>query len=88
MTKNLTVSLKEKLAYGMGDFALMIGYGAIGFYLVFFLTDVAGLPAAWAGYIFMIARVLDAFIDYAIGFITDATKSSRKYFCLAPDCPF
>ena len=75
MKKNFTVSLKEKLAYGMGDFALMIGYGAIGFYFVFFLTDVAGLPAVWAGYIFLIARVWDACIDYAMGFITDATKS-------------
>ena len=75
MKKKFTLSLKEKFAYGMGDFALMIGYGAIGFYLVFFLTDVAGLPAAWAGYIFLIARVWDAFIDYAMGFITDATKS-------------
>ena len=75
----------------MGDFALMIGYGAIGFYFVFFLTDVAGLPAAWAGYIFLIARVWDAFIDYAMGFITDATKSRwgrRRPYILFGAIPF
>ena len=91
MKKNFTVSLKEKIAYGMGDFALMIGYGAIGFYFVFFLTDVAGLPAAWAGYIFLIARVWDAFIDYAMGFITDATKSRwgrRRPYILFGAVPF
>ncbi len=83
MKKNFTLTLKEKFAYGMGDFALMIGYGAIGFYLVFFLTDVAGLPAAWAGYIFLIARVWDAFIDYAMGF-----NSTWDYFCPYLDCSF
>ena len=91
MKKKFTVSLKEKIAYGMGDFALMIGYGAIGFYFVFFLTDVAGLPAAWAGYIFLIARVWDAFIDYAMGFITDATKSRwgrRRPYILFGAIPF
>jgi GPH family glycoside/pentoside/hexuronide:cation symporter len=91
MNKNFTVSLKEKIAYGMGDFALMIGYGAIGFYFVFFLTDVAGLPAAWAGFIFLIARVWDAFIDYAMGFITDATKSRwgrRRPYILFGAIPF
>jgi len=75
----------------MGDFALMIGYGAIGFYLVFFLTDVAGLPAEWAGYIFLIARIWDAVTDYAMGLISDRTKSrygKRRPYILFGAIPF
>jgi len=91
MNKNFVLSTREKFAYGMGDFALMIGYGAIGFYLVFFLTDVAGLPAEWAGYIFLIARVWDAITDYAMGIISDRTKSRfgrRRPYILFGALPF
>ena len=91
MKKDFVLSTKEKFAYGMGDFALMIGYGAIGFYLVFFLTDVAGLPAEWAGYIFLIARIWDAVTDYAMGLISDRTKSrygKRRPYILFGAVPF
>jgi len=91
MKKDFVLSTKEKFAYGMGDFALMIGYGAIGFYLVFFLTDVAGLPAEWAGYIFLIARIWDAVTDYAMGLISDRTKSrygKRRPYILFGAIPF
>lgn len=91
-TRNTFVlSTREKFAYGMGDFALMIGYGAIGFYLVFFLTDVAGLPAEWAGYIFLIARIWDAVTDYAMGLISDRTNSrfgKRRPYILFGAIPF
>ena len=48
------VKKREKVAYGMGDLGNNIAYGAVGFYFVFFLTDVAGLSPLWAGNIFMI----------------------------------
>jgi sugar (glycoside-pentoside-hexuronide) transporter len=91
MKNQFVVPTKEKLAYGMGDFALMIGYGAIGFYFVFFLTDVAGLPAEWAGYIFLIARIWDALTDYAMGIISDRTKTRfgrRRPYILIGAIPF
>ena len=91
MKNNFVLSLKEKFTYGMGDFALMIGYGAIGFYLVFFLTDVAGLPAEWAGYIFLISRIWDAITDYAMGLISDRTRTRfgrRRPYILFGAIPF
>jgi len=91
MKDQFVVPLKEKFAYGLGDFGLMIGYGAIGFYFVFFLTDVAGLPAEWAGYIFLIARVWDALTDYAMGMISDRTKTRfgrRRPYILFGALPF
>lgn len=91
MNEEWVVSKKEKVAYGMGDLAINIAYGAIGFYFVFFLTDVAGLPVDWAGLIFLIARVWDAITDYAMGVISDRTKSRfgrRRPYILFGSIPF
>lgn len=69
------VSIREKVAYGMGDLGNNIAYGSIGFYFVFFLTDVAGMSPAAAGYIFMIARMWNALSDLLVGFVSDRTKT-------------
>lgn len=66
---------REKIAYGLGDLGNNIAYGAMGFYLVYFLTDVAGLSALWAGYIFMIVRMWNAVFDLIIGVLSDQTKT-------------
>lgn len=64
---------REKLAYGIGDLSLNTAYTAVGFYFIFFLVNVAGLPSEWAGIIFLIARLWDAVTDYAMGVISDRT---------------
>lgn len=69
------VKTREKIAYGIGDLGNNIAYGAVGFYFVFFLTDVAGLSPIWAGNIFMIVRLWNAFSDLIMGVISDKTKS-------------
>ena len=61
------VKTREKIAYGIGDLGNNIAYGAVGFYFVFFLTDVAGLSPIWAGNIFMIVRLWNAFSDLIMG---------------------
>ncbi len=75
MKEGFVVTVKEKLAYGLGDFAINIAYTTLGFYIVFFLVNVAGIPAKWAGLIFLIARAWDAVTDYFMGIISDRTKS-------------
>jgi len=79
------VKKREKVAYGMGDLGNNIAYGAVGFYFVFFLTDVAGLSPLWAGNIFMIIRLWNAFSDLIMGIISDKTRSKygrRRPFLL------
>ncbi len=91
MKKNFIVPIKEKVAYGIGDLGNCIAYGAVGYYFVFFLTDVAGLPAEWAGYIFLIARIWDAVTDYAMGVISDNVNTRfgrRRPFILVGCIPF
>lgn len=50
--KEKKLSLKEKVSYGFGDFGngFMFDLGQI--YLLKFFTDVAGIPAVYAGSIF------------------------------------
>lgn len=69
------LSKREKIAYGLGDMGNNVAYGAVGFYFVFFLTDVAGVSPLWAGYIFMVIRIWNAFSDMIMGVISDRTRT-------------
>jgi len=88
------LSLKEKISYGIGDFASNLIWGVLGSFLLFFYTDVAFIPVAATGSIFLISRVLDAFIDPVIGGIIDRTNSrwgrTKPYilFGIIPMCIF
>ncbi|AIE75854.1 MULTISPECIES: MFS transporter [unclassified Synechocystis] len=64
-----------KLAYGAGDFGPAITANILVFYLLFFLTDVAGIPAALAGSVLMIGKIFDAINDPIIGLLSDRTRS-------------
>jgi sugar (Glycoside-Pentoside-Hexuronide) transporter len=75
MKKENKITTREKISYGVGDLGNNVAYGAIGFYLVFFLTDVAGISPVWAGYIFMIVRMWNAVFDLITGILSDHTKS-------------
>jgi len=85
MTPENRVPTKEKLAFGLGDFAINIAYTTINFWLVFFLTDVAGLKAGIAGAIYLVARIWGGLGDYMMGMISDRTSSRfgrRRVFLL------
>ena len=69
------LKVKEKLSYGFGGFASNLMWGVIGSFLLYFYTDVALIPVAATGTIFLISRVLDAFIDPVIGGFIDRTYS-------------
>lgn len=80
----------EKISYGLGDMGNNIAYGAVGFYFVFFLTDVAGISPIWAGNIFMIVRMWNALTDLFMGIVSDHTKTHfgrRRPFLLIGAIP-
>ncbi len=74
MKKDYVIPIREKLAYGVGDTAINIAWGAIGFYMLWFIVNVGGVSPGKAGIIFMIARAWDAITDYLMGRISDKTK--------------
>jgi GPH family glycoside/pentoside/hexuronide:cation symporter len=72
---NESLSVKEKISYGLGDMASHIGLDNVIIFLTFYYTDVVGLPAAFVGTMFLLSRVADAVVDPAMGLIADRTQS-------------
>jgi GPH family glycoside/pentoside/hexuronide:cation symporter len=71
----LKLSFKEKLGYSLGDTASHFVWDMVGFWLLFFYTDVYGISAAAAGVIMLIARFWDMAIDPVIGIVSDRTNT-------------
>ena len=70
-----SLSAREKIGYGLGDAASHIVFDNVMFYMAFFYTDVFGLPAAFVGSVFLMARGLDAVSDPVMGWLADRTRS-------------
>jgi len=78
------VTWKTGLAYGVGDIYGAGSFMIIGLLFMFYLTEFAGIPPAWAGIIFGIGKGWDALTDPLMGILSDRTKSPfgrrRIYF--------
>jgi glycoside/pentoside/hexuronide:cation symporter, GPH family len=70
-----SLHFSTKLAYGAGDLGAAITANILVFYLLYFFTNVAGLPAGLAGSILMIGKISDAINDPIVGILSDRTKS-------------
>lgn len=71
----LKLSFKEKVGYSLGDTASHFVWDMVGFWLLFFYTDVYGISAAAAGTIMLVARFWDMAIDPIIGVVSDRTNT-------------
>ena len=69
------LSVKEKIGYGMGDAASHIIFDNVMLYMMFFYTDIFGIPAGFVGTMFLLARALDAISDPCMGLLADRTRS-------------
>lgn len=69
------LSFKEKLGYSLGDTASNLFFQTFILFLLYFYTDVFGLPAAAVGTMFLVTRIWDAFFDPMIGMISDRTQT-------------
>ena len=77
-----TLTFKEKLGYGLGDTASHFVWDMVGFWLMFFYTDIFGISAIAAGTIMLIARFWDMAIDPIVGILSDRTKTRWGKFRL------
>ena len=69
------LSLREKIGYGFGDAASSMYWKLFGMYLMFFYTDIFGIPAAAVGTMFLITRVGNAAFDPFVGILGDRTET-------------
>lgn len=70
-----SISLKERLAFGLGAFGKDFAYIFISMYLLYFFTDVLKISATTAGTILLVVRLIDAGFDIPFGFFVDKTKT-------------
>ena len=69
------LKLHEKIGYGFGDAASSMFWKLFGMYLMFFYTDIFGIPAAAVGTMFLVTRIGDAVFDPLVGILGDRTNT-------------
>ncbi len=71
----MKLRLREKIGYGFGDAASSMFWKLFSMYLMFFYTDIFGIPAAAVGTMFLITRIWDAAFDPFVGVLGDRTET-------------
>ena len=74
------VSVKEKIAYGLGDTASNIIFQTVMMFLMLYYTDVVGLSPAVVGTMFLAVRIFDAVTDPLMGNLADKTHTRWGHF--------
>lgn len=69
------LNIRERLAYGVGDIGGNLIFGAITSFLLFYLTDTAGIGPAIAGTMLLFGRILDGTMDLIVGTLIDKTST-------------
>ena len=69
------LNVPRKIGYACGDFACNMSWSLVSSYLVFFLTDIALIPAATVSVVIFISKFWDAINDPVVGSLADHTNS-------------
>lgn len=79
-----SLSRREKLGYGVADVGASLTFVAVNTWLLYFLINIVRLEPLLAGIVFVLGRVLDAFLDPLMGVLSDRLKGrlGRKVFIL------
>jgi glycoside/pentoside/hexuronide:cation symporter, GPH family len=72
---SMRVPVREKIGYSLGDIATNFFFQSMILYQTRFYTDTVGLSAVAVGTMFLVLRLADAFLDPAIGALSDRTQS-------------
>ncbi len=74
------IPIKEKIGFGLGDTASNLFFQTFMLFLLYFYTDVFGIPAAVAGTMFLVTRIWDSVNDPLMGVIADRTNTKWGKF--------
>lgn len=69
------IGIGERVAYGVGDMATGLLQVTVAAFLTFYYTDTLLLSAAVVGTIIATMRIVDAFVDLAVGTLVDRTRT-------------
>lgn len=86
-----TLLTRTRVGYATGDLGISIAYFAVGFFFLFYLTEVVGLSASVAGTIILVGKLWDGVNDPLIGILSDRTRSRhgrKRVYLLYGAVPF
>lgn len=66
---------RQRVGYGIADLSCNLVWQLISLYLMFFYTDVMGLPAYFVGIMFLVTRLVDGVADVLMGLVIDNTST-------------
>lgn len=66
---------RQRVGYGIADLSCNLVWQLISLYLMFFYTDVMGLPAYYVGIMFLVTRLVDGVADVLMGLVIDNTST-------------
>jgi len=72
---NQALPFRRRFGYGIGDFGFNLFFTTASLYLLFYYTDVLGLPPATAGWVFAVALIWDAVFDPLMGYLANRTRT-------------
>ncbi|SBT13203.1 glycoside-pentoside-hexuronide (GPH):cation symporter [Vibrio celticus] len=73
----IKLSVREKVAYGLGDTGCNFVWQTVMLFLAYFYTDIYGLSPAHMGTMFLLVRFIDAVTDPLMGSIVDRTRTKH-----------
>lgn len=85
------MKMRNKVGYAMGDLGISVSYFAVGFFFIYYLTDIVGLSPLLAGLAFFIGKLWDGVNDPIMGVISDRTRSRfgrKRVYVLFGALPF
>ncbi len=75
--ENRSLHMKERIGYGVGDFANNMMYTPVNSFFTYFLTNVAGLGAGVVGTMLLVSRLLDGVSDLIVGTLMEKFHSKH-----------
>jgi GPH family glycoside/pentoside/hexuronide:cation symporter len=69
------LGLGRTIGYAIGDFGFNLFFTFANLFLLYYYTDVLGIPAAAAGGVIMVALVIEGALDPAMGVLANRTRS-------------
>lgn len=85
------MKMRNKVGYSLGDMGISISYFVVGFFFLYYLTDIVGLDPYLAGLAFFIGKLWDGVNDPLMGILSDRTRSKygrKRVFILFGAIPF
>lgn len=71
------LSMKERIGYGVGDFANNMMFAPVNSFMTYFYTNVVGLGAGLVGTMLLLARLLDGVSDIVVGILMEKLHSKH-----------